>query len=497
MVMNEKFVASVKNAFSLRVDQASYEEIDASIKAGSRVKGTNMCILILAIIIASIGLNMNSTAVIIGAMLISPLMGGIMAIGYGIATNDLKRALGAGARLFFQVVICIIASTLYFVISPISTAHSELLARTSPTIWDVLIAIAGGLAGIIGTTRKEKTNVIPGVAIATALMPPLCTAGYGIATLQWNFFIGALYLFFINSFFICLTSVIMLKIMRVPCKAFIDKKAEFRLHRNMVILSIITVIPSVILAVQIVSESIVESNINSFLENEFNFKSTQLVQYEYDKETNELEVALIGKALTDNQIELLQTKLGSYDLKDTTLNVTQTEVEGGVTADEVEKLIASRLSTTVSENDVVVMLHENEIETLKEKISEYESQRADLEAQLDAYKAKDYDVDGILSEMKALYDKVETLTFGSVARADGETVNKDGIIVAIVGVNKGLTYDEQKQLKSWLETKFDSEIVFNQQLIRKPVPVISDNSQNEAANEEEQKPTEENAENAE
>ena len=497
MVMNEKFAASVKNAFSLRVDQASYEEIDASIKAGSRVKGTNMCILILAIIIASIGLNMNSTAVIIGAMLISPLMGGIMAIGYGIATNDLKRALGAGARLLFQVVICIIASTLYFVISPISTAHSELLARTSPTIWDVLIAIAGGLAGIIGTTRKEKTNVIPGVAIATALMPPLCTAGYGIATLRWNFFIGALYLFFINSFFICLTSVIMLKIMRVPCKAFIDKKAEFRLHRNMVILSIITVIPSVILAVQIVSESIVESNINSFLENEFNFKSTQLVQYEYDKETNELEVALIGKTLTDNQIELLQTKLGSYDLKDTTLNVTQTEVEGGVTADEVEKIIANQLNTTTSEKDVVVMLHENEIETLKEKISEYENQWADLEAQLDAYKAKDYDVDGILSEMKALFDKVETLTFGSVARADGESVDKDGIIVAIVGVNKGLTYDEQKQLKSWLETKFGSEIVFNQQLIRKPTPVIADNTQNEAANEGEEESTEENAENAE
>ena len=495
--MNEKFAASVKNAFSLRVDQASYEEIDASIKAGSRVKGTNMCILILAIIIASIGLNMNSTAVIIGAMLISPLMGGIMAIGYGIATNDLKRALGAGARLLFQVVICIIASTLYFVISPISTAHSELLARTSPTIWDVLIAIAGGLAGIIGTTRKEKTNVIPGVAIATALMPPLCTAGYGIATLRWNFFIGALYLFFINSFFICLTSVIMLKIMRVPCKAFIDKKAEFRLHRNMVILSIITVIPSVILAVQIVSESIVESNINSFLENEFNFKSTQLVQYEYDKETNELEVALIGKTLTDNQIELLQTKLGSYDLKDTTLNVTQTEVEGGVTADEVEKIIANQLNTTTSEKDVVVMLHENEIETLKEKISEYENQWADLEAQLDAYKAKDYDVDGILSEMKALFDKVETLTFGSVARADGESVDKDGIIVAIVGVNKGLTYDEQKQLKSWLETKFGSEIVFNQQLIRKPTPVIADNTQNEAANEGEEESTEENAENAE
>lgn len=175
-----------------------------------------MCILMLAILIASIGLNMNSTAVIIGAMLISPLMGGITAIGYGIATNDLTLSKGAAIRLGIQVVICLITSTIYFTISPITTASSELLARTTPTAWDVLIALFGGLAGIIGQTRKEKSNVIPGVAIATALMPPLCTAGYGLARHRLDYFGGALYLFFINSFFICLAAIVVLKLLRLP-----------------------------------------------------------------------------------------------------------------------------------------------------------------------------------------------------------------------------------------------------------------------------------------
>ena len=167
-----RFIQGLRNMFSLRWDMADPDEIHNTIISGAKLQGTNMCILMLAILIASIGLNMNSTAVIIGAMLISPLMGGITAIGYGIATNDLTLSKGAAIRLGIQVVICLITSTIYFTISPITTASSELLARTTPTAWDVLIALFGGLAGIIGQTRKEKSNVIPGVAIATAPMPP-------------------------------------------------------------------------------------------------------------------------------------------------------------------------------------------------------------------------------------------------------------------------------------------------------------------------------------
>ena len=198
----------LKDFFDLHGDIASIQEITKRINAGVRFHGTNLSVLILAIFIASIGLNMNSTAVIIGAMLISPLMGSILGIGYGLARYDSIYIRSSAGSLFAQVVISVATSTLYFSLTPIDTPSSELLARTSPTIWDVLIAVFGGLAGIIGMTRKEGGNVIPGVAIATALMPPLCTAGYGIAVGVLAYTIGALYLFFINSFFICLTAFI-------------------------------------------------------------------------------------------------------------------------------------------------------------------------------------------------------------------------------------------------------------------------------------------------
>lgn len=168
----------IREIFSIRNDIADYDEIKERIVGASNVTGTNLCILMLAILIASIGLNMNSTAVIIGAMLISPIMGTIQAMGYGVAASDLNQAKRAGIGFLFQIIICLVTSTLYFKLSPISTETSELLARTQPNVWDVMIASCGGLAGIIGITRKEKSNVIPGVAIATALMPPLCTCGY-------------------------------------------------------------------------------------------------------------------------------------------------------------------------------------------------------------------------------------------------------------------------------------------------------------------------------
>ena len=169
----ENLKKSLAELFSLREDSASMNEIVERIHSGAILKGTNMCILVLAIFIASIGLNMNSTAVIIGAMLISPLMGNIIAIGYGMAAYDAKYVKNSFLKLVFQVFLSILTSAIYFSLTPITNPSSELLARTVPTIWDVLIAIFGGIAGIIGLTREERGNVIPGVAIATALMPPL------------------------------------------------------------------------------------------------------------------------------------------------------------------------------------------------------------------------------------------------------------------------------------------------------------------------------------
>lgn len=244
----------LKSIFSLKGDMAEHEVIKERLVSGGQVTGTNMCVLMLAILIASIGLNMNSTAVIIGAMLISPLMGSILSMAYGTATADSRLAEKSGLGLAFQVILCLLTSTLYFLISPISTTTSELLARTQPTIWDVLIALCGGLAGIIGMTRAEKSNVIPGVAIATALMPPLCTCGYSIANKQWQMLLGAGYLFLVNTYFIFLSALVILLILEVPKVNQMSEERVKKLKRTVIRSTIILIIPSIIIAYFMVHE---------------------------------------------------------------------------------------------------------------------------------------------------------------------------------------------------------------------------------------------------
>src|SRR3989339_1540465 len=203
-----------------------FDIIRRTMEKGIIFQGTNLWILVFAIVVASVGLNMNSTAVIIGAMLISPLMGPINGMGYSIATYNFPLLGKAVKNFSFAVIASLLASTAYFGISPISTAHSELLARTSPSIYDVMIALFGGLAGILAICSKQKGNVIPGVAIATALLPPLCTAGYGLATGQFSFFFGAIYLFTINTVFIALATLITIKFLKYPIKHLSDSKAD-------------------------------------------------------------------------------------------------------------------------------------------------------------------------------------------------------------------------------------------------------------------------------
>ena len=241
--------------FSIKKDVADKAQIRESLVSGGRITGTNMCLLVLAILIASIGLNVNSTAVIIGAMLVSPLMGTIHAFAYGTATSDRVLAVRSMLGFIMQILISLCASTLYFLITPLSDATSELLARTQPTIWDVLIAVCGGIAGIIGVTRKEKTNVIPGVAIATALMPPLCTCGYSIAHGQWRMLLGAGYLFAANSYFIYLSAVIILIILGVPKVKCVDEKRAKKMRRKLIRNTIIMILPSILVAYLMLQEA--------------------------------------------------------------------------------------------------------------------------------------------------------------------------------------------------------------------------------------------------
>ena len=243
---------------SLTEDKAEDSVIDDRIRGNIGMHGSNLWILMFAIFVASVGLNVNSTAVIIGAMLISPLMGPIMGIGYGAGINDFVLIRTAFKNLAIATLIALLTSTLYFLISPLDTAQSELLARTTPTAWDVLIGFFGGLAGIVGATRKEISNVIPGVAIATALMPPLCTAGFGLATGHWSYFFGAFYLYTINFVFIALSAFLVVRAFSVAKKKYVDPDIAKRAQRYIMIIVIATILPSSYLAYQLVGEEVFE-----------------------------------------------------------------------------------------------------------------------------------------------------------------------------------------------------------------------------------------------
>ena len=444
----------VQSMFTLRNDTASYEEIENTIVSGAKLQGTNACILILAILVASIGLNMNSTAVIIGAMLISPLMGGITAIAYGIATNNLGLAKWSAFRLGVQVLISIVTSCIYFSISPITDASSELLARTSPTLWDVLIAVCGGLAGIIGQTRKEKSNVIPGVAIATALMPPLCTAGYGLAHLQFQYFFGALYLFFINGFFICLTAIIVLKYLRVPQFKELSKKALSKIHRSIAVLAIITMLPSVYLAYDIVLKSIDNSSAESYIKNEFVLDGTQVIQKNIDTDKHTIDVSLLGKEVSDEVCDQLKEKLKDYNLEDYTLNISQTAIRNGVTENELKDIL-SQYEESEEQPDVDSIILQRENEDLTEQNKELQQQVAELESKINTQNEK-LDAQQLTEELNAINSKIIGAAASYAAYAEDGTENKndDKLAVTIVATEK-LSADEQKTIKNFICKRFD------------------------------------------
>ena len=300
----------INKYFDIHFERADDATIAKRLIGGAKIKGPALVILILSMFIASIGLNMNSTAVVIGAMLISPLMGPILATGFGFATLNFTVVKSAILRLSLQITIAVLASTLYFYISPVQAATSELLARTEPSIFDVFIAIFGGLAGIIGQTRKTLDNVIPGVAIATALMPPLCTAGYGLAHGNWNYFFGAGYLFFINAFFIFFASFIVLKgVYSLPSY----KQAEEVNRRNQLIFLVIGLImatPSIYAGYDMTIKYSESNHIEQFIKTNINQDGRRLViDYSLDRVNKLVDIVVVGAPVTSEERSQLDDKL--------------------------------------------------------------------------------------------------------------------------------------------------------------------------------------------
>lgn len=424
-----------KDRFNLDEDKAEEKIIVETIKRDVHFKGPNLWALIFAIFIASIGLNVNSTAVVIGAMLISPLMGPIMGVGLGVATNDFDLLKKGIKNLLIAAIVSILTSAIYFSLTPLHDTNSELLARTNPSLWDVFIAFFGGLAGIVALTRRERSNVIPGVAIATALIPPLCTAGFGLAMANWYFFMGALYLFFINSLLICFATFLIVKQLRFHKKEFASKERERRVIRSIWIIVIITIAPSIYLAYRIVQQSIFEGNAKNFLQKEFQFHRTQVVSKNFIMNGNKktVELLLVGQPLAPHVIDSLKDRMNLYGLDGAKLVIRQ-----GL--DAKQEIDIAQIKASILED---VFAGEKAQHTLQPPPQKIDLPLPDLQA-----------------ELKSLFPDIERYSLSqSVFYNLDATSRQDTLSLFTAKFKRYIPKAERLRLQSWLKQRIQADSV--------------------------------------
>lgn len=412
------------------------------IRNGVEFKGTNLWILIFATVIASLGLNVNSTAVIIGAMLISPLMGPTMGIGLSIGLNDfelMKRSLKSYA---VTTLFSVVTATLYFLFTPLDEVQSELLARTSPSIYDVFIALMGGLAGIVALATKEKGNVIPGVAIATALMPPLCTAGFGLATGNLLYFLGAFYLYFINSVFISLATYIGVRLMRFERKQFVDKERERIVKRYIVWITIATMCPAVYLTYNIVRETFYQTSANRFITQELQFPDSQILSRDISYEKREIRVVLVGKEIPENQIVEARNRLDKYSLDNTKLVVFQ----------------GLGNNNAVDISNIKSMVMEDFYHNSERQLSEQRVELDSIKRALDAFSGSQVDL-RMGKEMKVLFPMVKTLSVSKSLQMLIDSARMDTVTFAIVGCTHASSAPEKRKMNDWLKARTGADKV--------------------------------------
>ena len=436
--------AFIKEYLDLHKDKDNEQLTVESIRKGVSFKGANLWILIFATFMASLGLNVNSTAVIIGAMLISPLMGPIMGIGLAVGINDFELMKRSFKSFLITTAFSVVTSTIFFFLSPLAEAQSELLARTSPNIYNVFIALFGGLAGVVALSTKEKGNVIPGVAIATALMPPLCTAGYGLATGNLAFFLGALYLYFINSVFISVATYLGVRVMNFRAKEFVDKTRELKVRKYIVFIVIATMVPALYLTVGIITETVFKGAATRFVAEELSFDGTQIIDKSIHRNDStkerEIRVVLIGAEVPETAINIARQKMPKYKLKDTKLVVIQ-----GIndSAPDMKSLKA--------------LLMEDFYKDSQLRLQDQQSQIKDLELAIERYKEYSELSSKIAPEMTVLYPSIKTFSIAQTVEVNVKTLKPDTVTLAIVGFTNDLNKEEYKKLEAWLRTRVSAK----------------------------------------
>ena len=421
--------------FSLESELEHQDSVYEEIKKGIVFKGTNLWILIFAIIVASVGLNMNSTAVIIGAMLISPLMGPINGMGYSIATYDFDLFRKSVKNFSFAILASLVASTLYFVLSPVSTAHSELLARTSPTIYDVLIALFGGLAGIVAISSKQKGNVIPGVAIATALMPPLCTAGYGLATRQFDFFFGAFYLFTINTIFIAIASVWISQILKFPIRTIVDEGKKKRIDRSITLVITIVLLPSIFFGYKLVKQERFSQNANSYVSNISVFEGQYLLKNKIDANANKITLIYGGTGLSEQQKNAIIQKSKDFNIEEAEITIEQ-----GLTFNNMDNANIELFS--LKEQNIIL----NNL--LSKKNSE-----------LDSIVSHQKFGQSIFNEIKAIYPQINGCIYSESSNYNDTVQSPQLTPIVILSFKSPLQDADKQKIRNWLIQRLKNNAV--------------------------------------
>ena len=435
----------LQDRFSLEEDREDEAGVIQSISRGIEFRGISLWTLIFAIFIASIGLNVNSTAVIIGAMLISPLMGPIMGIGLGVGINDLTMIGRALKNLGIAVFISLLTSTAYFLISPLHIAQSELLSRTSPSVWDAFIAFFGGLAGIVaGSSRDKVTNVIPGVAIATALMPPLCTAGYGLSTGNLYYFAGAFYLFLINSVCISLATLLMVRFLGYHQKEYPTPEIERRVRSTIWMAVLVVVVPSSYLGAQLVRKTIFEQEAKQFVTNECNFQYRQLINYTAHFNQGDgsvLELSLVGEPFPKDSINLLRSKMPPYGLGDTQLVIKQGNFKDApVDVDAIKTTVTDQV---IKYSQASIARKDNEIDSLRRYIDLTQTSRLS--------------VADLRNELKTLMPDVQTFTAARSLVMTGNKATPDTVMLVYAKFSRRHTRAERQRIEKWLQSRTKSK----------------------------------------
>lgn len=423
-------------------DLATPRETIEGISKDVEFKGFNVWILISAIFIASIGLNVNSTAVIIGAMLISPLMGPIMGMGMAIGINDLPLLTKSLRNLGVAVAIAISTSALYFLITPLSDASSELLARTQPTILDVFVAFFGGVSGILAGSRKEKSNVIPGVAIATALMPPLCTAGYGLATLQLNYFLGAFYLFTINGVFISIAAYLVVRYLKFPLSKYQNEAQEKKVKRLLSIALTAVSVPSLIIFYFVVTNAIYDRNANLFITEKLHYEGAEVVKSEIlrSDSVNTINVVFFGKEIPAEVIRGWQKDLQATGLDNTKLQILQGSGNGQNDLARMAEVYSTGQAALVAKDREILELR-NEVKSLsKSKVPDH-----------------------LIEEIKTNYPNLESIRTGEFY-CKTETNPTDTVMGVLINwydiMSKEQMNASEKKLQQWLKLRLDRDTVW-------------------------------------